>query len=40
MLLVIEKNGGKRRNRGEKEEGCSLGHKLNIIDGFLNEFNQ
>lgn len=39
MLLVIKKNGGKRRNRGEREEGCSLSHKLNIIDGFLNEFN-
>jgi hypothetical protein len=34
VLFVAEKNERRRRNGGEREEGRSLCHKLNITDGF------
>jgi hypothetical protein len=36
--VFVEKNGGIRRNGGERDEGCLSGHKLNIIDRFTDEF--
>jgi hypothetical protein len=35
LLFIVEKNEGRRRrNRGGEEDGCSPGHKLNIVDRF------
>ena len=34
VLFVAEKNGGRRRNEGVREEGRLSGHKLNNTDGF------
>jgi hypothetical protein len=34
VLFIVEKNKGRRRNRGGEEDGCSPGHKLNIVDRF------
>ena len=35
VLFIVEKNEGRRRrNRGGEEDGCSPGHKLNIVDRF------
>jgi hypothetical protein len=33
-VVFVEKNERRRRNGGEGEEGCSLGYKLNITNGF------
>jgi hypothetical protein len=38
MVFFVEKNGGIRRNGGGRDKGCLLGHKLNIIDRFTDEF--
>jgi len=38
VLFVAEKNGGKIRNEGGRDEGCSLGHKLNITDRLIDGF--
>jgi hypothetical protein len=34
VLFIVEKNRGRRRNRGGEEDGRSPGHKLNIVDKF------
>jgi hypothetical protein len=39
VLFFAEKNRGRRGNRGGKEDGLLTGHKLNIIDGFIDGFN-
>jgi hypothetical protein len=39
VFFIAEKNGGRRRNRGEREEVHLSVHKLNIIDGFTDQFN-
>ena len=36
MFFVAVKNeGGRRRNEGVEDKGCSSDHKLNIINGLL-----
>jgi len=40
VLFVTKKNRGRRINKGEREDGRSLDHKLNIIQEFVNEFNR
>ena len=40
VVFVGEENRGRRRNERKREEGRSSCHKLNIIDGFTNKFNQ
>jgi hypothetical protein len=40
VLFVAEKNERRRINWGERKEGCLSGHKLNITDGFTDEFNR
>ena len=40
VVFVVEKNRGRRRNERGREEGRLWCHKLNIIDGFTNKFNQ
>jgi hypothetical protein len=37
VVFVTEKNGGRRRNGGEWEDGRLSGHKLNITYGFIDE---
>ena len=37
VLFIVEKNGGRRRNREGEEDGRSPGHKLNIVDKFTDE---
>jgi uncharacterized metal-binding protein len=37
-LFFAKKNGGRRRNEGGGEGGRTLGHNLNITDGFTNEY--
>jgi hypothetical protein len=39
MVFVAEKKDGKKNEEG-RAEGRSSGHKLNIRDGFTDEFNQ
>jgi hypothetical protein len=40
VLFVAKKNRGRRRNGGGRDDqGCWLGHKLYITDGFTNGFN-
>jgi hypothetical protein len=39
IMFIVEKNRGRRRNIGGREEGCLSNHKLNITDGFTDEFN-
>jgi hypothetical protein len=39
VVFVVEKNRGRRKNTGGREEGRSSSHTLNIIDEFSNEFN-
>jgi hypothetical protein len=38
VLFVVEKNGGRIRNEGGRDEGCSSGHKLNITDRLIDRF--
>ena len=38
MLFVVEKNRGRIRNEGGRDEGCLSGHKLNITDRLTDEF--
>jgi hypothetical protein len=38
VLFVAEKNKARNGNEREREEGRSLGHKLNITDGITDEF--
>lgn len=38
VLFVAEKNRGRKRKRRGREEGCSLGYKLNITE-FIDEIN-
>jgi len=38
VLFVAKKNRGRRRNGGGRDEGCWSGHKLYIIDGFIDGF--
>jgi hypothetical protein len=35
VLFIVERNGGRKRNRGWKEDGRSPGHKLNIVNRFI-----
>jgi hypothetical protein len=40
MMFVVEKNRWRSRNEGGgREEGRLSNHKLNITDGFTDEFN-
>ena len=39
VLFFAETNRGRRGNKGGKEDGLLAGHKLNIIDGFIDGFN-
>jgi hypothetical protein len=39
VVFVVKKNRERRRNERGREENRLLGHKLNIIDRFTNEFN-
>jgi hypothetical protein len=38
VLFVVEKNRGRIRNEGGRDNGCSSGHKLNIIDRLTDGF--
>jgi hypothetical protein len=38
VLFVAKKNRRRRRNGGGRDEGCWSGHKLYIIDGFIDGF--
>ena len=35
MLFIVEKNKRRKRNRGWEEDGRSPGHKLNIVNRFI-----
>jgi hypothetical protein len=38
VLFVVEKNRGRIRNERGRDNGCSSGHKLNIIDRLTDGF--
>jgi hypothetical protein len=40
VLFIVKKKGRRRRDRGGREEGRSLGHILNITNEFTNKFHQ